>query len=70
MEENMPERRTYEPLRQRREPVEPKTPDPHRRPIFFDDGDPHLLGADDESEVQYADFELDPSDELDQVIIH
>ena len=67
----MPDRKVRQSLRQRHEPVlEPRTPNSHRRAVFFDDGDPHLLGADDETEVQCADFGLEPSDELDQVIIH
>lgn len=71
MEEKMPGRKVCQSLRQRHEPVpEPVMSNPRRRAVFFDDGDPHLLGADDESEVPYADFGLEPSDELDQVIIH
>lgn len=64
-------RRVYESVQQQRIPVkEPPSSETRHCAVVFDDGDPHLLGADDESEVQYTDFELDPSDALDQVIIH
>lgn len=39
-------------------------------PPIFDDGCPHLPDADEKSEIQFADFELDPSKALDEVIIH
>ncbi len=39
-------------------------------PVTFDDGCPNLRDADEKSEIQFADFELDSSDALDEVIIH
>ena len=43
-------------------------PDGHIHAVTFDDGCPHLVGADDDKEVQFADFESDVP--LDRVIIH
>lgn len=43
-------------------------PDCHIHAVTFDDGDPHLVGADDDEEVQFEDFP--PETPLDKIIIH
>lgn len=46
----------------------PEDPDCHVHAVHFDDGCPHLVGADEDREVQFADFA--PETPLDRVIVH
>ncbi len=63
------ERKVRESLRQEKW-EDTRDPDCHIRAVTFDDGCPHNVGADDEREVQFADFELEPGVPLDRAIIH